>query len=915
MAWACIGALVLTARGQQAGLLENHRYQIRVNGKGALDVTDKATSLTTRFSPEFLVLFRPDDPGLQLQRIRSIAFVVPAWKRADGGGKTSDYFQAAEKKRLTAMRTEVKDSQVDWQFKGNSLFDLTAEVTLPGGDGDPVVSFRLHAHKKGWYSVGYAGAPAVSREKADGIFQPLVWQEKRFPDSAYLSAELMCTIPSALVYAHGGTIGVAADPSEIPFRFPTLTNSRFGVMVRNDRGEAQPLLFAPVLGQDESRMQEGSTYRFAFRLIARKDDIYSTYKYIATHVMGFHDYRQNAACSLNQTLENMIAYAMNDFYSGWNADLKAPDYSTDVPGTVKLVSALHPLSIALVTDNKQIYTRRALPMIEYLMSREKYLYSENTEIKGQDPSHFLRGPAANVSELASLYEISQKRSSVFRHYALELYDKPRVLNLKMVSAGNSWQNSMALYRMTGDKQYLKKAEDGADAYISLRLGKPQEDFSDVHIADGGQFWTDFSPKWIDLLELYKASGEKRYLEAARKGAEEFVEYIWMEPAPPSHEIMINKDGEVGEYAYQNRLHPHVESMRGPEQEVPAWRVAQTGLISEASTTYVANRAVFLDHYAAYLLKLSYYTGDTFFRNIARSAIVGRYANFPGYSIMGEYTNIYSRPDYPLRSLSELTYNNIYYNHIWPQIALLMDYLVSDAYVASSGKVDFPSRYAEGYAYLQSEVYGDRKGTFYGDKNVELWMPAHLLTTNDIHANYIAGYGSNKLYICLLNQSDSAADVTLQLNPDLVPFSENKRYPVRVWQDNQPAPMQMLSKGMTPLHLSPKGITGICIEGISVMPQFQKEILDAGDTTAMPGVSEKDGPYGKTVSMIINMGPTLKEAYIYLQATEKELKEVILSYKSGDRWISIRDSVYPFEFSVPLGKDQNDIRYKIESVAF
>src|SRR3546814_1449321 len=126
----------------------------------------------------------------------------------------------------------------------------------------------------------------------------------------------------------------------------------------------------------------------------------------------------------------MIDDAMNDVYSGWNAELKAPDYSTDVAATVKLVSALHPLSVALITDDPQVYQRRALPMMEYLLSREKYLFSMNTPATHQSPSHFLKGPAAEAYEPAALFDFSQKRTEVLNHYVNERYGKPRVINLK-----------------------------------------------------------------------------------------------------------------------------------------------------------------------------------------------------------------------------------------------------------------------------------------------------------------------------------------------------------------------------------------------------------------------------------------------------------------------------------------------------
>jgi len=90
-------------------------------------------------------------------------------------------------------------------------------------------------------------------------------------------------------------------------------------------------------------------------------------------------------------------------------------------------------------------------------------------------------------------------------------------------------------------------------------------------------------------------------------------------------------------------------------------------------------------------------------------------------------------------------------------------------------------------------------------------------------------------------------------------------------------------------------------------------LGPGGATPAPGIVTQDGPFGKVIGMIIDMGPTLKEAYVYLQATEKELKQATLSYKVGDKWKSVTDSAYPFEFSIPLSGDQKEFEYKVEGV--
>ena len=73
-------------------------------------------------------------------------------------------------------------------------------------------------------------------------------------------------------------------------------------------------------------------------------------------LFGFVDYRRNAGQSLNATLDTMTEFAMDDAHSGWDADLRGFDYDTDVKGSVKVVSALHPLaaSLPLLRDTLRI---------------------------------------------------------------------------------------------------------------------------------------------------------------------------------------------------------------------------------------------------------------------------------------------------------------------------------------------------------------------------------------------------------------------------------------------------------------------------------------------------------------------------------------------------------------------------------
>jgi hypothetical protein len=904
-----VGALCFALQVSGADM-SNEAYAVRIAADGALTLSRTGMQASQVFQPEFTVLFSKDDPKYASVMERSIAYRVPMWTNASG--QTASLFSAADPVTLRATGAVGEGGKARWTFAEHPLLSLEARIELGEQKQEPRITFSFKAKEAGWYSVGFKGAPQVSPGKLLSLWQPLIWQERRFPEKSYLSTDSMCSIPAVLAHTEAGSVGVAVDPAEIPFRVPTHLNSLFGVALRNEAGLAQPMVFAPVLGLGASKMEPGAAFSFAFRLVLHPGDTQDTFTDLAKGLYGFRDYRENATCSLNETLQNMIDYAMNDAFSGWVPDLRGSDYATDVVGTVKNVSALHPLSIALVTDNAEIYRRRALPMAEYLLSREKYLFATRENIKGQSASYSMKGPCAEVSELAALHQMFQGRTEIFRHYAMELHGKPRALNLDMVSEGFSWQNSLALFRLTGDKAHLERAVAGANEYISKRIDTPQTDFSDVHVETGGQFWTDFAPKWIDLLELYEQTGDERHLRAARHGARLFANYVWFQPCIPDGDVVVNKGGKAPMYYVRRISNP--QPIPAPEQLVPAWRVAQVGLMPEASTTYLSNPAVLLTHHAAYMLRLAQLSGDAFFHDIARSAVVGRYANFPGYDINLEYTTVYQRPDYPLRPWRELTYNNIYYNHIWPMIAMCMDYLVSDAVVRSKGKIDFPAQYAQGYAYLQSKVYGDRPGTFYGDQNVRLWMPRDLLRTDTIQANYVAARGANDFYVALVNQSREALEVKVTLNPDVVPVNVSREYNVQVWRDNKTAEGTKLRGGTMKVSLNPAGITAVKIEGLSVPAQFQDAIFSAPKPAAgKESFAMQTTDFGKVTSMLLSLSPEMTSAYVWLDATPRTVKSATLHYKSGDKTVTNTDSSYPYEFSIPLRAEDEGFESWVEVV--
>ncbi len=874
--------------------------------------------------PKFIVMSRQDNPQLQYVfekeynkeggRIR-----LASWKKpSDTSVIVTDYFDAATSAIVTATKAKLLGDKIVWTFPQNRQYELEAWLNLPGKLDQPVIEYSIKPKQAGYYSVGFAGMPAINSSAIEGVWQPWIWQEKRFPKECYLSIEEMCGLPATMVQQSGVTYGVVADPTTIPFRLPVLQLDKinFGVMVRNRAGEAQPMIFAPVLGTGESKLAANQAYSSKFRLLFYPGKQIDAFRFVARNIYNFKDYRRNVFNNLNQTLENFVDYAMNDLYSGWNAELKGFDYSTDVDQTIKVVTAIHPLSVAFITDNEGIYHRRALPLIEFNLSREKYLYSvakdHSVKVQGQFASGKMTGPGVEVGELAAMDNYTLKRNPILSYFADSLKNTTRFLNLKMVSRGDTWSNLLSLYRMTGDKSVLQAAMAKADAYIDARINRPQTDFEDAQLSGSGQFWSEFAPQWVELLDLYEQTGEKRYLEASAKGADLYAQFCWFTPVIPDSNILVNPGGIVPYKGHHGERKANMPFMRSAEQYVPAWRLSQIGLTPEACLTFADNPAIFLAQYAAPLLRLGYYTNDDFFKSIARSAIIGRYSNYPGYDINGIFNTVYEKPDYPLRDFNEIAYNQVYYNHVWPHIALLYDFLVSDVFTHSAGNISFPHQYSPGYAYLKGNVYGVATGKFYNESNVNLWLPKQALQTGHEQLDYLLGYGNGKVYLALVNQCDSAVTTEVSLNPNIIPFEAGKHYTFDQWQQNTKTGSGSMLNGKLRVTIAPRGITAVAIKGIHVVTQFQQKVLVKNNKTPDRAYRLIESPVGKITATRLSFGKGLTNAFIWFEATPETLKGTKVSYKRthDKEWLTLTDNDFPFEYSISLKEADTNIELKL-----
>ncbi|WP_018626554.1 hypothetical protein [Niabella aurantiaca] len=632
--------------------------------------------------------------------------------------------------------------------------------------------------RAGYYSMAVAAFRPVAEADLGNVMLPPMYQYKRVPPKPQMLTSSMMQQPLAITEAllndQKWAVFISGGNAILPKDWGTAANATIGFSIKNQKNEIQPVAFAPVLGMKDSWYAANGYIDKSFTLGLMAAGWEPALTYISDSVFKVTDYRRQTQVSLTNTVFNMIDLINNDAYGGWSAKLKGfydIEGNPETAPTVVNATPLVTMSLAALTNSEQLYLTRALPVIEYTLSRSGYRWA--TDIV----------PTAYNNTLKTL-ELNPFRSQFTTSYYAGLDRLLGGLNpwLKEIAlpgdhlrqaTGYStkfipWIAALSAYKLTGATRWLDSAKTGADQFIRQQVYVNTK----TPLSPTPFYNASFYGPWWNLLDLYEITKDKKYLDAAAYGSFFTIAGVRSYPAVKDSLMVIHPAGRFdgndriwwkGKQQYRLGF-PRVQD-DAREKKVPGWLVSPVGLGFEQPSTYYLTakgknvRPVFMSSWAPHLLRLFQYTKNKIHETYARNAVIGRFTNYPGYYATG-FTDITMQPDFPYKGPDV---SSIYYHHIPPHLAFSLDYLITEMIQRANGNVAFPYSNQEGFVWFANRIYGGGKGMIFGDKEASLWLKKGLIEIQNPAINYVTAVSKDRLWILVSSEAQKDERITIGWN--------------------------------------------------------------------------------------------------------------------------------------------------------
>jgi hypothetical protein len=286
--------------------------------------------------------------------------------------------------------------------------------------------------------------------------------------------------------------------------------------------------------------------------------------------------------------------------------------------------------------------------------------------------------------------------------------------------------------------------------------------------------------------------------------------------------------------------------------------------------------------------------------------VGRWANYPGYYIT-TFTDLMQNPRYPYEG-PDMGF--IYYHHILVHLSWTIDYLVSDAALRSHGAIRFPSLRQFGYAYFDNLVYGHAPGVIMGETGAWLWLRKDLVRLDNPQINHLTAHSADKFFVILMNENRQPETVNVTFQPGQISPGRSAFEKARLLTGGDAIP---LSDNTARVTLEPRGLKVLMVDGLRIDVPAHRT-FPAPKPPKIPGTLKADTGSGfdlRAAAIQIEPGPW--DAYVWVTAGSRKLKEINLAWRAGDKSGTVRDTDYPYEFSVSVAAGNTEFRFSVKGV--
>jgi len=664
----------------------------------------------------------------------------------------------------------------------------------PEFSGDVRVTHEFRARRDGFYSLatptlatipddgftwasvpGYfqgseiGGNMALSYAYGHGVpSRPVIFRER--------TASTLCPLVST---RNGITLSIIPEPGQ--GRQPWVGavsrqhDWQLGLSHRNRAGELSPTLYKPVLGQPGSALKAGETIRLSFRYSLTSGGWFQALKHAASNVYQLQKglALRESKEPLSRRVERMHAYVTHPQTSLWRVEdykglqigaqaylgavkgadadaMKNADYGAMwMFGKCFRDSPLFDGQLPRALDFKLAQQETAPGFFagavkgQYYLSKPKRWVEEWAEIiEPIGVTYYTLVDLGNILLFEPENEILRQRLRIGADWLLRTqkpdgswpvaYDRStaREVYKDIPDLRPTFYGLLVAHRILGEDRYLAAARRGADWYIENGVNKGKF----LGVCGDMRYLPDFATAQTAqaLLDLHAATGEARYRDAAVTCAKIYVASIYTHPVPGREKVTAG----------------------GAERE--EWEISQVGLSFEHGGLLGSANGrgpILLASHAGMFVRMAAITGESIFLDLARSAAIGRDAFVHQETAVASYywntVNAGAGP-YP--------------HHAWWQIGWISDYLLAEAEFRSAGAVRFPRGFVTPKVGPQQSV-GFAPGVVMGRKAKLVFRDGYVNTTGGSIDHLLAeDLETGKLHVILLNNRAGETTFSLRIGP-------------------------------------------------------------------------------------------------------------------------------------------------------